>query len=191
MIKEADYSLATNSAYRIRSQYGWGDYSTPIEYIIKKTPGVALLPYSHTNNLELCRAKSESGFIQHDFLTNRSIIFYNDLEDFRIVRFTLAHEFGHFVLNHAMDNEITNAEANCFARNLLCPVPLADLLDLQNPDDYSDCFIVSPPAALVAYNFRSNDRYYLNKDMYDSAQEAFEASMMGYYHEPDYSLYYV
>lgn len=185
MITDPDYSFATNSAYCIRSRYGWKDYSTPIEHIIRNTSGVALLPYSETSDPELCKAESENGFIQHDFLTNRSIIFYNDHNDFRIIRFTLAHEFGHFVLNHAMDDENTNAEANCFARNLLCPIPLADLLELQTPDDYSCCFDVTHQAASISYSFRSNDRYHLSKKLYNDAQDAFERFIMGY--EPDYA----
>ena len=66
------------------------------------------------------------------------IIYYNDAESHERIRFTIAHEIGHIFLDHlstygtpilsrnsllddALYDEIEK-EANCFARNLLCPV---------------------------------------------------------------------
>jgi Zn-dependent peptidase ImmA (M78 family) len=71
---------------------------------------------------------------------NQYIIFYNDtLTKKERVRFTIAHELGHFVLKHleqggktniaryslsVEDSEIFEKEANYFAKRLLSPIPL-------------------------------------------------------------------
>jgi len=67
---------------------------------------------------------------------SRYIIFYNELLLKQRIRFTIAHEMGHIFLDHhseygepILDREGVGQqlyrrlenEANCFARNLLCP----------------------------------------------------------------------
>jgi hypothetical protein len=67
---------------------------------------------------------------------NKYIIFYNEQRSKRRIRFTIAHEMGHVFLDHhdkykktilKRDGvgeklyDLLEKEANCFARNLLCP----------------------------------------------------------------------
>ena len=69
---------------------------------------------------------SESAIIQE--LEGNYIIFYNqDEPDYR-VRFSIMHEYGHYILNHKMNIKETDKlyhiqeiEANCFAAQLLMP----------------------------------------------------------------------
>ena len=41
-------------------------------------------------------------------------------------RVHLAHELGHILLKHMEDTPVEEAEANCFAGHLLCPVPAVE-----------------------------------------------------------------
>lgn len=67
---------------------------------------------------------------------SRYIIFYNELKWKQRIRFTIAHEMGHIFLNHHRESGIPilmaggvgddqyhrlEHEADCFARNLICP----------------------------------------------------------------------
>lgn len=72
---------------------------------------------------------SESAIIQE--LNGSYIIFYNqDEADYR-VRFSIMHEYGHYILGHKMNLKATDKlyhtqelEANCFAAQLLMPEQL-------------------------------------------------------------------
>ncbi|MPL99688.1 hypothetical protein SDC9_45908 [bioreactor metagenome] len=73
----------------------------------------------------------------------RYILYYNENMTKRRTRFTIAHEFGHIFLGHHDEYgepilkrggvgkalyERLEKEANCFARNLLCPAYHTDML---------------------------------------------------------------
>lgn len=97
--------------------------------------------------------------------TNRYMIVYNDRLDERILRFTLAHELGHYILKHKTDDDVSKKEANCFARNLLCPVPFIDAIECQGTLDYCQHFMVTPVMAEVSINYRNID-FYCSEDYY-------------------------
>lgn len=61
------------------------------------------------------------------------LILYNDEMDFNRIRFTIAHEIGHIVLEHEYSCEETESEADYFARNLLVPM---GVLIYKNISDY-------------------------------------------------------
>ncbi len=70
--------------------------------------------------------KNYSGFIDKD----KKLIYVNDEEPFYRKRFTIAHEIGHYVLehgnridyrNHKYSNEPEELEADLFAASLLMP----------------------------------------------------------------------
>lgn len=72
---------------------------------------------------------SESAIIQE--MNGAYIIFYNSSEPDTRVRFSIMHEYGHFVLHHKMnlsqDNplyHVQESEANCFAAQMLMPEQL-------------------------------------------------------------------
>ena len=86
---------------------------------------------------------TDEGASIYSSTTNKYIIYYNEQKPKKRIRFTKAHELGHIFLGHHLDygkellngkglnNKIYNSlerEANCFARNLLCPAFHTDTL---------------------------------------------------------------
>lgn len=70
-----------------------------------------------------------------NFDVTRTATFYNDSHSRERIRFTLAHELAHIVLQHpADDSEAYEAEANIFANYLLGPAPII-LRDSTNTVD--------------------------------------------------------
>lgn len=74
---------------------------------------------------------SESAVLME--LDGMNIIFFNQNEPRRRIRFSIAHEFGHYVLDHKKNLNkqselygIQEVEANCFAAQLLMPCQLID-----------------------------------------------------------------
>ena len=61
------------------------------------------------------------------------------------LNFTLAHELGHILLGHREDGTAEEAEANCFAQQLLCPAPvlrrLAEAAPLTAERLAAACFV--------------------------------------------------
>lgn len=127
-------------------------YEFPIDIKkVCKSFGIKLKKYStlaKKNNLTIDQIseayKTKLGYIFRNE-KGKYFIAYNDSLPEGLIRFTLAHEFGHFFLNHLEDFEETelryNAlvpysnehlslerEANCFARNFLSPAPIAFLI---------------------------------------------------------------
>lgn len=69
-------------------------------------------------------------------------IIYNEKDDLRERRFTVAHEIGHILLGHLFSNpisqqekEIREQEADIFATFLLAPVCVIQALKLQTPEE--------------------------------------------------------
>ena len=74
-------------------------------------------------------------------------------KDETTIKFTIAHELGHIVLKHCEDNYFTQKEDNCFARNLISPIPLVNRYKLNISRDYVRCFGISEPMAEVSFAF--------------------------------------
>ncbi len=70
-------------------------------------------------------------------------------------RFTLAHELGHILLSHSMDDEYSETLANCFASHLLIPrIALNYLIEQAHSirvREFSSFFGVSSSAIYAAY----------------------------------------
>lgn len=159
-----DYFLATNKAYEVLNNFRDFSYPTPIYSIIQNFHDIILVSYEEFANRcnqsfsEFYKsASSEFGFSIKDISTGHTIILYNNHKDETTNRFTLAHELGHFVLNHYEDNSTEDKEANCFARNLLCPVPIVTELSLSTIYEYVNNFYVSTLMARTALDFRKRD----------------------------------
>ncbi len=116
-------------------------------------------------------ASSEYGFTVADYANDKFIIYYNDWKDEKTIRFTLAHELGHIKLRHSNDNEVANKEANCFARNILCPVQIIKQFGLSTPEEYANCFGISMPMAQASLKNRSSDFYYVSKELYNKIND--------------------
>lgn len=112
-------------------------------------------------------------------------IAYDDKLDSKAQLFTIAHEIGHIEMGHLAktayeksiikitDGEITSPntesykiidyEADCFARNLLCPVRILNQINYTfTPKELSNLFGITESAAKTRLAFYKNDLYYSN-----------------------------
>lgn len=170
-----DYSRATNAAYNVLRTYTGPYPQIDIFKVIADLPDVTAHTYSDvarkfgmTLHQFLDIVSSEYGFTFYDQMSRRGIILFNDLKGECTIRFTVAHELGHIILGHTQDDDIARCEADCFARNFLCPVPLRNGFNLATVEDYCDCFNVSEPMAQVTLNLNKSDNYYITKSNYDN-----------------------
>ena len=115
---------------------------------------------------------SDYGFTIIQKRTGRYVVFYNEKNPYEVIRFTLAHELGHIILGHNGDNtSCEEKEANCFARNFLCPLPVADFFKLRGVEDYARFFRVSRTMASITLSQRHCDRELIRKDLYDKIKQ--------------------
>lgn len=172
-----NYSRATNAAYAELAQYDGKFPVIDIYGIILASNDILLKSYEQAAQFLKCShnvftyniSQSEYGFtvIRRD----KSIIFYNNKKDEKTIRFTLAHELGHIRLGHTEDNSKSDKEANCFARNLLCPIPLVKGYKLASAKDYEECFGISEPFAKAAFAHSSEDLHYISEGNYQAVDD--------------------
>lgn len=188
MIEFPDYERATNAAYCVLRNYSYKFPEVDIGYILSTRPNIKIRTYSDAakklgvshNEFTYYFASSEHGFTVADYDNDRFIIYYNDWKDEKTIRFTLAHELGHTTLNHKEDNAVSDKEANCFARNLLCPIQLVNGFKLSSPKEYEECFGVSAPMAKAAFSHRSADLHYISRELYNEIDNNIHRYMTGY-----------
>ncbi|NLY20708.1 MAG: ImmA/IrrE family metallo-endopeptidase [Tissierellia bacterium] len=106
---------------------------------------------------------------------NEYYIFYNASIHENRIRFTLAHEIGHIVLNHhvefnceiILDNSVGSYiedEANIFARNLLIPNQLVSEIEYKSVKILASYFKVSEVAMATRLNTLQIDNRFLKYD---------------------------
>ncbi len=188
MINAPDYRKATNAAYEVLTKYNGGYPHINIFAILFMFPKIKVHTYSELafrlgvsiGELLSKYTESDLGFTVYDKIKGRWLIYYNNTKCETTIRSTLAHELGHIVLLHSEDNDTTNKEANCFARNILCPVPMRDELHLTTLDDYCSAFDISDRMAQVVIDRNSNDSYYITKENYDAVNDNAYCYFTGY-----------
>jgi len=180
-----DYKKATNSAYELLTLRTSFSLATNVFAIVEEllenckllTYGQVCFLYGYTPGMLL--EASEYGF--SIVKGNRRIILYNEAVPLGCIRFTIAHEIGHYVLKHQDEQDAgAEKEANCFARNLLCPVPVVFCMGLETAQDYVSMFDVTPKMATVSFDKKKSDRYYITKDLWNLTAEMVDAHMMGF-----------
>jgi Zn-dependent peptidase ImmA (M78 family) len=194
---EPNYEYATNAAYAELLHYNGHFPQIDIFELIHESGNIKLKTYSQAAYYYNCShneftyniAQSEFGFTILDLKNNRHIIYYNDYKDSKTIRFTLAHELGHIKLGHDEDNKRTNREANCFARNILCPVQLIDGFNLSTADDYVECFDISRPMAEVSLAHFKSDSHYISRRNYEVINDKIYCYMTGYTLRELYNYY--
>lgn len=174
-----DYKKATNAAYEELQNYDGGYPQIDIFHLLLNHPKIRLHTFTElASRLGVTVAEftsdfseSEMGYTVFDMKNERWLIYYNDTKSITTVRFTIAHELGHIILRHTEDNSITDKEANCFARNLLCPVPVRKELGLKTIEDYCSAFGISVIMAEVVIDKDSNDSFYISDNNYGNVND--------------------
>lgn len=184
MITFPDYKKATNAAYKLIAERDQFSLATNVFAIAEQLDNCRVYTYGQTNflystPLEDLFAVSEYGFSIKK--NGNRIIYYNEKMPLACIRFTLAHEVGHAVLQHQdEDDPLAEKEANCFARNLLCPAPIISAFELLFVRDYVAVFNVSADMARVAIDHHSSDAYYIDKAYSDTIDDKIYALNLGY-----------
>ncbi len=196
-MRNPNYSYATNAAYRVLTEIGDFSLATDVFAIAEALPKCKIVTYSQAKHLTgiteaaLLRA-SDYGFTIINRRTDERVILYNEKLPLACIRFTVAHEIGHAVLCHSEAEESwEEKEANCFARNLLCPIPVVCGLGLTSSDDYVSVFNVSATAAEIAYRNRTLDSYHITKGNFDLVADMLHAYMFGFSSLGDFYQYMV
>lgn len=96
---------------------------------------------------EICKTYSDESF--RDGYNH--IIAYNEEKSIYRIRFSLAHELGHHVLNHSGESKNNEIEANYFASCLLAPRMAIHYTHCKNAWDVAQFFLISEEAAQIAF----------------------------------------
>ena len=176
MTELPDYSKATNAAYGTLFTHDVNYPRVDVLSILENMGNVIIMTYSQMadrmgitfEDFYQNYASSEYGFtIRKDSKSSpKFIVCYNERKSETTIRFTLAHELAHIVLNHKKDDSVFKKEADCFARNVLCPIPIVNGYKLKSVKDYVNCFNISESMATVAIDFAQNDYYYITEENY-------------------------
>jgi Zn-dependent peptidase ImmA (M78 family) len=165
MIYKPNYKKAELAAHKLLQLNNIQELPVKVKKLSKKFPNLIIKSYSWFANKnkmtieETCHfANSEDGCCYYQKSTNQYLILYNDKKQKRRIRWTIAHELGHFMLKHNEismrsalgrsslsegEYEVFEKEANCFARELLAPPTVIiklgkiNIFDIQNICDMS------------------------------------------------------
>ena len=181
MTSKPNYRRATVLAYKLLLRLEAVHLPLDPITMARKIPNVRTMTYQEYavfsgTNLRDLRSVSEHGYtIRRP--DGRSVILYDAAQDPDSIRFTVAHELGHLMLEHKGESEVNEKEANCFARNLICPLPYAEALNIAIPIAYFTLFCVSPRMAEVVYHSKDMDRANIPPSLYRATQKMFQAAV--------------
>lgn len=181
----ADYRTATNAAYELL--YKLKINSLPIDFktVMRRLPYIHYKTYSDFGAQRgmsfddvLKLVQNRHGFVLIDDSKTplHYLIIYNETKDVGTKRFTIAHELGHIILEHDKEDYVSEQEANCFARNFLCPVPISIEKRLFTCSDYIKSYHISSIAAEVCIAFRRTDFDNITTDNYIKMTDLFMLS---------------
>lgn len=179
-----DYKTATNAAYQLLADMDSFSLSTNVLAIAEQLPDCKILTYGQASFLygfpmSLLLGESEYGF--SIVRKHQRIILYNESMPISCIRFTIAHEIAHKVLDHKDEEDpAAEKEANCFARNILCPIPVVKRYNLTSALDYVSLFNVSDTMACISWEHRSSDEYYITSDLYSLIDDKVVAYILGF-----------
>lgn len=175
------YRLATNYAYDLLVKLNVQSF--PCNLIdLAKSVGVKVKKYSVIAKKSNCtiddvceQFRSKRGYIYLN-KHGKHFIAYNDCMSKDIIQFTLAHELGHYFLNHLIDFEQTKLtylsedeisdehqvlenEASCFARNFIAPFPIVKKIDKVTNLDVQRLFGIGFKAAQTRLSLLEIDTF--------------------------------
>jgi len=142
-------------------------WETLLKSGIRELP-VNLMKISNYYNIKILSYLESSFFIhQQGFeiknidgfsicINNQKIVFYNNSINYYRIRFTIAHELGHCLLNHNLLSSSKNTEdieeemqANIFAHDILMPAIVLKQINAIEPKDIVRLCNVSYSAASI------------------------------------------
>lgn len=155
-----NYKIARDTAWKTLIEVGITYLPLRLS-LIAKYYGIQIISYGDSGQN---RSENEDGYSTK--LNGQLIIFYNQLKPKQRIRFTIAHELGHCILGHVVDNEYTyryNSEtdrykdlkeiqANVFARDILMPATILHSLNASSAEDIANICNVSMQSAAIRYN---------------------------------------
>lgn len=119
------------------------------------------------------------------------IVFRDDLADPNRLRFPLCHELGHLFMNHYRDfpdqmgtghahDSSLDAEADAFARNLLAPVPIVDVIRYNRPHQAKGSVFGLPRSTWISrLGLLDSDRTFVDEDMANTLIWLFHDYLLG------------
>lgn len=179
MTFKPNYPKAERAAHTLLQISNVRELPVKVKKLSKHFPNLRIKTYTwfgKNRNMtlqEVCDfANSDEGCCYYKKSTGQYLILYNDqVENKGRIRWTIAHELGHFMLKH---NEISNRatlgrsslsndeydvfekEANCFARELLAPPTVVTQLGKISASDIQDICQMSTEAAENVITFLNN-----------------------------------
>lgn len=161
------------------------DFPIDLNHIIDSY-GIQLYEYS-TCGRELCLKYSEDSF------SFGSKIFYDERMYSKRIRFSIAHEIGHIMLNHTRLEEnkrIEEEEADRFAACLLIPIVAVARIDYISVEILMQHFDISKQAANIAY-YEYTHRYRGYHNLGKSDKELFNHLFDDTYVKNQYSYKHI
>lgn len=178
IITNPNFKRAENAAYELLKRSNTQTLPTQVKMLAKMFPNLRIKSYSWFGDKygmtleEICVfANSLEGCCYYKKSAQRYIILYNDkVDNYGRIRWTIAHELGHFILKHNElsartivarnslsdeEYEIFEKEANCFARTLLAPPGVITSLGIEDPTMLSELCGISFEAASNIASFLS------------------------------------
>lgn len=179
MKTKPNYNKAKNMAYKSLEHHGINDFPIDILSVIQTYDDIKVITYTemakkrHCSLEEVIRINSsEDGVIHYSPKRDKYIIAYNDTVEVKErIYWTLAHEFGHYILGHHKEtnryslarNEFNEneydaheKEANFFSRFFISPPPLIIEANLNDHNKVMDFFGVSFTAAVNTLKYIKN-----------------------------------
>lgn len=170
-----DYSRAVNEALATLAITDFGTPRVSLSKLVGYMDGrVRIMSYRAAVEMG-CPASALYGGARYAVGMSRapdgkSVILYNGDMPLSTVRFSVAHELGHILLLHRQNEENYDAlerEADCFARNLLCPVTTEDYFGGfgGEPEVFARVFGVSLHMANICAVHRPSDYHYADRTL--------------------------
>lgn len=129
---------------------------------------------------DICIQYSEDAFRDSEL----RIVAYNDQKHPYRIRFSLAHELGHIILQHEKPMQTAEIEANFFASNLLAPRMAIHYARCKNETDVAKVFAISQEAA--RYAFDDYRRWYRGIVRRQNRMTTLDRIMYYHFYDPEY-----
>ncbi|MEY8537553.1 ImmA/IrrE family metallo-endopeptidase [Lactococcus muris] len=178
--EKADFAHAQDLAYKVITNSSISTLPINIKKLIKsyKSNGLHIVTYTsfarqrQLSMQEVIKFAGSNDGCLWKRSDGKYILLYNDTIEYKPqIRFTLAHELGHFILKHHDKTNDTilsrgglndtvhrhfEMEANYFAKRLLAPIPLIDqytkIWKTNDSEHISKIFNISPTVAIRIIN---------------------------------------